>query len=251
MLALLIEYDGTDYVGWQNQPNGVAVQSVMEGAVAMVYGVPVPVVGSGRTDAGVHARGQVAHVDLPARANNIPPDKIAIALNTQLPRDVRIRAARLLEAPFHARFDAVWREYEYNIAREHSVFMRRYAWWPELPYREELLSEAASVFIGQHDFTTFSKLNEDTHNYACSVSVCAVEEKGDRLVVRIRADRFVYGMCRSIVGAMMSVARGRRTIQDLADALIARDRSRQEVHAPAHGLTLARIGYPTNIFTIE
>jgi tRNA pseudouridine38-40 synthase len=268
MLSLLIEYDGTDYAGWQNQPNGVAVQQVLEGAVAGVFGVRVPVVGSGRTDAGVHARGQVAHVDLPAEANNIPPEKIAIALNTQLPQDIRIRTACLLEAPFHARFDAVWREYEYHISREKSVFTRRFAWCPDLPYHEELLADAAAVFVGEHDFTTFSKLNEDTGSYTCNVICCEVEltqnrsltpsgfgmmhqgapSREEQMIVRIRANRFVYGMCRSIVGAIMSVARGRCTPEQVADALIHRDRSMQEALAPPHGLVLARVEYNRPIF---
>jgi tRNA pseudouridine38-40 synthase len=195
-------------------------------------------------------------VELPAEAHAIPEEKIAVAINTRLPRDIRIRAARLLEAPFHARFDAVSREYEYHITMRESVFTRRFAWTPELPWKPELLAAAGTVFVGRHDFTTFSKLNEDTDSYVCTVQECTVlcspfsvlRSPFSDVVVRIRADRFVYGMCRSIVGAMMSVARGRRTKDEIAQALAAMERSRQEVLVPPHGLVLAEVVYPTSVF---
>ena len=247
-IALLIEFDGTAYSGWQIQPNAITIQEILEGALARAYGVSVNVVGAGRTDAGVHARGQVANANIDEQANALPSDKIANAINAYLPLDIRIRDARVVDDAFHARFSAVWREYVYNIARERSVFDQRFAWYPELPYDAGLLGDAAREFVGKRDFTTFSKLNPDTPKYVCDVQTCMVETHPDRLVVRIRADRFVYGMCRSIVGAMMAVARKKCDVSDIAPAFEAADRSKQFVLAPAHGLVLNKIGYPDELF---
>lgn len=249
MLALLVEYDGTEYAGWQNQPNAPTIQAVLEYAVRMIYGVSTPVVGSGRTDAGVHARGQVAHVDLPNNAHQLNQSKITSALNSKLPPDIRVRKACTLETPFHARYDAVRREYRYYITKEKSVFNQRFSWSPTLPFDPALLHEATDVFRGCFDFTTFSKLNESTASYVCNVLECSVHENSAQIEIVIAADRFVYGMCRSIVGAMMSVARGRRSTNDIRSALEARDRSLQEVLAPAQGLILTSVTYPFELFT--
>lgn len=246
-LALLIEYDGTDYAGWQIQPNGLAVQQAVESAVTAAFGVACSVVGSGRTDSGVHARGQVAHVHI-HDGHDIPIEKVRVALNVQLPRDIRIRDARDVDAAFHARFGAIRREYVYVIAREESVFHRRFAWKPEIPYDEGLLGNAAREFLGKHDMTTYSKRNNAVENYVCDVTTCRVEPESDRLVIRIGADRFVYGMCRCMVGAMMDVARKRIDLSEIADRRSALDRSLQSTMAPAHGLILNKVSYPDGIF---
>lgn len=246
-LALLIEYDGTSYAGWQYQANGRSVQETIEQAITETYGVTCAVVGSGRTDAGVHARGQVAHLHI-TDGHDVPIAKVPIALNVRLPRDIRIRDARDVDTDFHARFGATAREYVYTIAREESVFHRHFAWRPELPYDAGLLGNAARTFVGKYDFTTYSKLNANTKSYVCDVSTCRVEPESDRLVIRIRADRFVYGMCRSIVGAMMEAARGKIDPSDLSDRLAACDRRLQSPIAPAHGLILNRVSYPNGIF---
>ena len=247
-LALLIEYDGTNYAGWQNQPNGTAVQEVIEGAITEAFGVRVPVVGSGRTDAGVHARGQVAHVHLPDEAHDIPTEKVRVALNTRLPRDIRIRRAAEVDEQFHARYDPEWREYVYDIAPEESVFTRHFAWTPDLPYDVDNLVAAASIFEGERDFTSFSKHNPDTSSYICNVHICRVEPGDGVLTIRIRADRFVYGMCRSIVGAMMAVARGRMSPDEILNAFDQKDRNLQPGLAPAHGLILNHVRYPNGLF---
>lgn len=246
-LALLIEYDGTSYAGWQHQINGRSVQETVEQAIAETFGATCAVVGSGRTDAGVHARGQVAHVHI-TDGHDVPTVKVPIALNVRLPRDIRIRDARDVNTDFHARFGAIAREYIYTIAREESVFHRHFSWKPDLPYDAGILGNAARSFVGKHDFTTYSKLNVDTKSYVCDVSICRVEPESDRLVIRIRADRFVYGMCRSIVGAMMESARRKFDPTELADRLHARDRRLQSPLAPPHGLILNRVSYPNGIF---
>ncbi|MBU3741738.1 MAG: tRNA pseudouridine(38-40) synthase TruA [Candidatus Kapabacteria bacterium] len=247
-LALLIEYDGTDYAGWQIQPNGMSVQQRIESAMFDAFGVPCGIVGSGRTDSGVHARGQVAHTRV-TDGHDIPIAKIPVALNVRLPRDIRIRDAAEVDADFHARFGAIRREYVYVISREASVFHRRFAWKPEIPYDEGLLGNAAREFVGRHDMTTYSKHNHVIENHVCDITTCIVEPESDRLLIRIAADRFVYGMCRCIVGAMMDVARKKLPLHAIAEYREARDRSMQSPIAPAHGLILNRVSYANDVFS--
>ena len=243
MIKLTLEYDGTSYAGWQVQPNAVTVQEVMQKAVLETFGVEVAVVGSGRTDAGVHARGQVAHVDLPDGAHDIPIDKVRQAINSQLPRDIRVVKAETAPSEFHARYDPIWREYEYHIAKHASVFLRHYAWHPNGTFDIDLLKSAAEIFVGQHDFTSFSKNNPSTKSYVCKLMICAVEDHEDHWIIRLRADRFVYSMCRSIVGGMMECARGKVSVQELRGALRAANRVNHTLAAPACGLYLTEVEY--------
>jgi tRNA pseudouridine38-40 synthase len=257
-IALLIEYDGTEYVGWQRQPSGMTVQEALEIAVrdmlaeAASPSYEYPVVGSGRTDAGVHGLGQVAHVDIPTECS-IPQATIQRALNSWLRRagrtDIHIRSAAEVDASFHARFHAIQREYRYTVRAEYSVFHQRYAWQPALPFQPERLFDAARVFVGTHDFTTFSKHNPETSNYTCTVETAEWTHRADNSYeFRICANRYVYGMVRSIVAAMMDVARGKRGIDELYAALEQRSRLGNSQLAPPHGLVLWRVRYPTDPF---
>jgi len=246
-IAVLLEYDGTHYAGWQRQPNTKTVQGEVERAVTECFGVPVRIVGSGRTDSGVHARGQVAHM-LIEDGNAIPTNKIALAVNTHLPPDIRVRAAEDVDEAFHARHHANWREYSYTISDEHSVFYERFAWCPKKPYDHSLLAASAQAFVGEHDFTTFSKFRADCGTYVCDVMDCHVDETEGGSIVRIRANRFVYSMVRSVVGAMMDVAWQRRSIDDVRAALMAQDRSLSSQLAPPQGLCLTTVHYPNEIF---
>lgn len=250
-LALLIEYEGTNYVGWQNQPNGQSIQQTIESAIKETFGVHQQVIGSGRTDSGVHARGQVAHVHLPEESHRIPIEKVYVALNTHLPRDIRVRAACEVPEEFHARFDALSREYVYVITKQASVFTRTFAWTPELPFNAARFAEATRVFEGLHDFTAISKHNPSTASYKCNVESCRVEEFDDRFLVRIRADRFVYGMCRAIIGTSMTVARGKMECSDAQTLLASGVRSGQAPLAPPQGLVLNHVRYRNGIFDNE
>jgi len=246
-IALAIEYDGTNYVGWQLQPNGISIQQRIEDACHAVFGVEVRIIGSGRTDTGVHARLQVAHCHI-ANGNNVPLSRIPRALNTNLPFDIRIRAAADVQPTFHARFDPDWREYVYRIALNESVFQRHFYYTPQATLDLDAMQSALNVFEGEHDFTTFSKQNADTKSYVCSVSTCTLEQHDSNVTIRIRANRFVYGMCRSIVGAAMDAARGSCTTSDIRKALQSNNRSLQSPLAPPHGLILNRVHYPSAIF---
>lgn len=246
--ALLVEYDGTDYAGWQRQVNALTVQEVLENAIQAITGESVNVIGSGRTDRGVHGFGQVAHVDFPD-ASSIPEQQLARAINSTMPYDIRVRAATFVDDRFHARFQAVRREYKYTVSDHYSVFRRRYAWQVWTPFSTEQLSAAAAVFLGTHNFTTFSKHNPDTENYVCHV------EKAEWIKIEegvwsfhIVADRFVYGMVRSVVGAMMAVATNKRSAEDLSEALRLQDRARKSPLAPPTGLVLWRVRYDNDPF---
>ncbi|MFM8771595.1 MAG: tRNA pseudouridine(38-40) synthase TruA [Candidatus Kapaibacterium sp.] len=243
-LRLLIEYDGTDYVGWQRQSNGVSVQQRVEEALSVAYGVPCIIHGAGRTDAGVHASGQCAHVELPDGAHEIPIEKAPVAINTRLPKDIRILGVEQVHDSFHARFDAIWREYVYSIALVPRVFNRRTSWHTDLPYDRDLFAEALASMRGQHNFTAFSKSNPSTTSYICDLQICQTSVNGDVLEVRLRADRFVYGMCRAIIGASMSVARKRLSIDELTTLHDSAQRLVAPSLAPAHGLCLVGVGYP-------
>lgn len=249
-IALLIEYDGSRYAGWQRQSNGITVQQRVEESLTKTFGHDCVIHGAGRTDSGVHASGQVAHVQLGDDAHRIPMEKLSIALNTRLPLDIRIKQTALVSNDFHARFDAIWREYIYTITTSDSVFHRHYAWNPELPFSSDVLNEALTVMIGQHDFTAISKHNPDTKSYICNVDACEMWRDNDLIHIRIRANRFVYGMCRAIVGAAMSVARGRMSTSDLRELLSSRVRQKAPIIVPPNGLNLNTVGYTNEIFTL-
>jgi tRNA pseudouridine38-40 synthase len=247
--ALLIEYDGTEYAGWQRQQNATTVQEVLENAVAKIMGTDsASVIGSGRTDSGVHAFGQVAHTDIP-NSSSIPDHQLPKAFNAVLPRDVRVRAAKIVDASFHARFQAKRREYRYTVCRQYSVFRRLYSWHVKHAFSTDTMRSAAEIFCGQHDFTTFSKHNPSTENYVCHVQEAQWSEvEAGVWHFHIAADRFVYGMVRCIVGAMMDAALRKRSIDDLQEALERKDRLLSSPLAPPEGLILWRVSYDNDPF---
>ncbi len=247
-VVLLIAFDGTNYSGMQNQKSAPSVQESIEDAVEQAIGYHCHVIAAGRTDAGVHARGMVAH--LRVRDDwSIPEEKIRKALNARLPRDIRIRGAQWRDDDlFHARFDAIGREYSYTIMREEDPLRRLSAWQTRYSFDESILFDSATAFVGVHNFTTFSKLNEDVRSYICSVDICQwsiVEPNVYRL--RIKANRFVYGMVRSLVGAMMDTARGKRTTDELRSSLAAQNRALSSPLAPACGLVFEQAYYPPEL----
>lgn len=243
-LALLIEYDGTRYGGWQVQENSATVQGSIEKALYQISERKISIIGAGRTDAGVHAAGQVAHARLGFEFP-VAKEKIAKALNANLPKDIRIIKANMLNRDFHSRFDAIAREYSYTFVTRDSVFLSHFAAVIKYKIDKQKLSEASEIFLGEHDFTTFSKFNADTPKYVCRVNKCkwtAHDQISFRL--EIKADRFVYGMVRSLVGAMVDAARGKRAVSELRNALEAADRSLNSPLAAPQGLVLEKIYYP-------
>ncbi|MFN3306387.1 MAG: tRNA pseudouridine(38-40) synthase TruA [Candidatus Kapaibacteriota bacterium] len=243
-IVFLIEYDGTNYSGWQRQKNSNSVQETIERAIEVVSKQRVFVVGAGRTDTGVHALGQVAHSIVDPNFP-IPEKKLVCAINSSLPLDIRILQAKIIENKFHATKDAIAREYWYLVTTKNSVFLRNNALFVPLKLDINLLNETASIFIGEHNFEPFAKKNPSTKNYICSIEVSKWLGLSSSLYLYIiKANRFVYGLVRSLVGAMLDVARGRRQLQELQEALRSGRKNFPTPLAKEKGLYLAKVYYP-------
>jgi len=237
-----LAYDGTDFVGWQRQADGVSVQGLIEEALAEFDSVAVAVVGAGRTDAGVHARGQVASFTL---AREISPDTLRRALNAKLPETVRVIGAETAPPEFHARFDARSKTYRYRIANGPmlSPFERRYAWHVAEALDVEAMADGARRLHGRHDFAAFQSAGTAVHSTEREVFAAAFSTLDDVLLFDIRADGFLRHMVRAIVGTLVEIGRARRRA-DWIDAILAsRDRSRAGRGAPPHGLFLMAVEY--------
>lgn len=237
---IVLEYDGTEFCGWQIQPNGRTVQEELERALRQITGEVVRVAGGGRTDAGVHARGQVATFSL---VKEFAPVELRRSLNGVLPEDVVVHSAGIVDGRFHARFSATARRYAYTIAVGPTAIDRRSAWI--CPYRldAEALHRLAGRVNGEHDFTSFAKVGSDIEHGRCIVTMSEWMIEGDRWVYHVQADRFLYGMVRALVGTMVDIARGYRPESDWDAILEARDRRQAGTAAPACGLCLMAIAY--------
>lgn len=246
-IALLLEYDGTDFAGWQHQPNQRTVQSELTKVLQRFIPFDGFVVGAGRTDVGVHARGQVAHfsvVKLPFEVQEIPS-----IFAKRLPNDLRIIDARIPNGDdFHSRFTATERTYHYVISMQDSVFTRRYSWLQLQELSLEILQEAAEMFVGIHDFSTFTKRNKEVTDHRCIVNDCewSYNTQTQQCVFTIKANRFLYSMVRALVGAMVRCGQGKDTIQELRERFEQQNRSYIQKLAPPNGLHLAKVSYPTS-----
>jgi tRNA pseudouridine38-40 synthase len=242
-IALLIEYDGTDFAGWQVQPNTRTVQQELETAFKRVLQQRVAITASGRTDSGVHGLGMVAHATLAEL--NFGLEKLTEALNAESGYDVVVRSVKEVPEDFHARYSTLDREYRYTIFRRRTALYRNFSWYVRGDLNIDAMKRCASLCIGEHDFTSFSKQSDDVEHYRCIVDDCTFEESGVSLVFMIRANRFVRGMVRSLVGALVEVGREKLTQEKFKDLLnnpVEEDRARHL--APAQGLMLWRIRYP-------
>ena len=243
-IRLKVAYDGTDYRGWQFQPEEPTIQGHLEDALEKILGEKVRVTGAGRTDTGVHALGQVAHFDT---LNNLPAKVIERALNATLPREIRVRQVTEACETFHARHWALWKMYRYGIADMHlpeSIFLDRTNWLRNTSVDLETLNQCCSIVLGEHDFATFSKKEGARENHLCRVYEAYWKKEETSLSFEIKADRFLRGMVRMLVGGMIAVAGRRTTVDDFSRALASPGRWRMAEPAPACGLTLVQVEYP-------
>ena len=240
---LVIEYDGAPFVGWQMQDNGPSVQGVLTAAFAAFCGEAVAVQGAGRTDAGVHAHGQVAHVDL---AKQWDTDTVRDAVNAYLrPHPVAVRSAQIATAEFDARFSAVQRHYLYRIVnrRPDLTLDRERAWRVARPLDAQAMHQAAQHLVGRHDFTTFRAAECQANSPVKTLQRLDVDRRGEEIHVHASARSFLHTQVRSMVGSLALVGEGKWSADDLARARDARDRAACGPVAPPDGLYLERVDY--------
>ncbi len=240
---ITVEYDGSGFVGWQRQKNGLGVQQALEEAIAGFSGETVTLFAAGRTDSGVHALGQVAHFDL---QREFDTDTVRDAVNFHVkPAPVSVIEAELAEADFDARRSARQRGYLYRLCnrRAEPVLERKRAWWVATPLDAAAMADAARVLTGKHDFTTFRAINCQARSPVKTLDVLDVVREGNFILIRARARSFMHHQVRNIVGTLKLVGEGKWTAKDVTAALEARDRARGGPTAPAEGLYLVEVLY--------
>ena len=240
---LTIEYDGSGFVGWQRQDNGVSVQQALEEAIAEFSGQAVTAYAAGRTDSGVHALGQVVHIDLDGEPG---PETVRDAINFHLkPAPVAVLAAETADGDFNARTSATKRAYLYRIANRRAPLAvdRDRAWWVPTPLDPDAMADGARELLGRHDFTTFRAAGCQAASPVKTLDVLDVAGDGDEIRVTVRARSFLYRQVRNIVGTLALVGEGKWSPGDVGSALAARDRSAGGPTAPAHGLYLLEVVY--------
>jgi tRNA pseudouridine38-40 synthase len=243
---ITVAYDGTNYSGWQVQPNAITVQQVLEEALAKLVRQPVPLVGAGRTDAGVNAACMVAHGDFPAELDT---RQLVYKLNKILPPDIAVSDVRRVKDDAHARFDAISRRYNYRVVTAKSPFARKYACrvMPGIDF--DAMNRAASVLYEYTDFTSFSKLHTDVKTNNCKVTFAQWRQVGEcEWVFEIEADRFLRNMVRAIVGTLLLVGRGKMTLDGFRAVIENKARGEAGDSAMGEALFLVDVKYPDTIF---
>jgi len=236
-----LAYDGTDLFGWQTQLNRRTVQEDLEKALGTILREPVRIIGAGRTDAGVHAIGQVASF---RTQQEIPDEKRVLhSLNGILNRDIAVRQLSRAPNDFHARHSARYRQYAYSILLQKPALRRQYSWFLRYSVNWTCIEELLPVLTGPHDFRAFCSSDSATKDTHCDIAFFSLEHKGFEKVFHVRANRFLYRMVRSLVGTLIDIGRGDLPIENLSKALESGDRTLVGDTAPARGLTMVEVGY--------
>lgn len=243
---MTLAYKGTNYHGWQRQPNGLTIQEILEDALSTILGIPISVYGAGRTDAGVHAFSMTAHFDVPEPLK--APENLALRLSGFLPSDIAVYNIRSVNDDAHSRFDAIARRYEYHVILNKNPFLHGMATRLKFKADFELMNKAAACLVDYTDFTSFSKYHTQTKTNNCKIFFARWEFRDDHYVFNIQANRFLRDMVRAIVGTLLDVGRGKRTVKEFQDIIEAKDRRYAGASAPAEGLYLAEIIYPPELF---
>ena len=247
---IYLAYDGTNYHGWQIQPNGVSVQETLtRGLKTFLRDEGLEVTGAGRTDAGVHARLMVAHFD----SNHLlDVDVVTDKLNRILPPDISVYRVRRVRPEAHARFDATYRTYKYYITTRKDPFNRAYSWRIFQPLDFGKMNEAAKTLFDYIDFTSFSKLHTDVKTNNCRIMQAYWEQTGpDEWVFTIQADRFLRNMVRAVVGTLVEVGRGKLSVEGFRKVIEEKNRCSAGTSVPGNALFLVDIGYPESLFEVE
>ena len=241
---LQISYKGTNYHGWQVQPNAISVQEVMEKALSTILREEISVVGAGRTDTGVHASFFVLHFD---SENENLNSNFVYKINSFLPSDIAAQRIWKVNDESHARFSAQSRTYKYYISTEKNPFKTETSYLFTLPLNVKNMNEAAKVLCEFEDFTSFSKLHTDVKTNNCKIMLAEWKEEKGQLVFTIKADRFLRNMVRAIVGTLLEMGKGKISVVQFREIIEKKDRKVAGTSAPAHGLFLVNIGYPEEI----
>jgi tRNA pseudouridine38-40 synthase len=242
-IQLIVEYDGTAYCGWQRQQNGLSIQQLLEESIGRMTGVESRVIGSGRTDAGVHAIGQVAHFHT---ISPLGERNLLMGINSILPPDIVVRSLREVDLSFHARFDVKSKVYLYRICNRpvRSALERCYGWFVWEPLDLRKIDGALDLFRGRHDFSSFCSSHTDSPDHIRTVlDIGVVKDEIDIIHISLEADGFLRYMVRTIVGALVDIGRGKLTREEVAEILAAKDRRKAGLTAPPQGLFLKEVRY--------
>lgn len=238
-IAAQIQYDGTDYHGWQIQKNATSIQGVIEQTLSTIAQEDVSIFGCGRTDKGVHAYDFFFHTDMTWQSGHIR------RVNAMLPTSISLKNIFDAGTNYHARFDATSRTYIYRISRTKNPFHTRFTYHWRIPVDMEAMNAAAQMLIGEQDFKCFSKQGSQVNNYICHVEAAHWSAEGDELIFKITANRFLRNMVRAVVGTLLDIGEGKKTVDDILLILKSRDRSKAGRSVPASGLGLYKIDYPS------
>lgn len=249
-VKLTVAYDGTNYCGWQVQPNGITIEEMLNRHLTELLKEPVKVIGASRTDAGVHAMGNVAVFDTNAR---MPAEKISYALNTRLPEDIRIQESCEVAQDFHPRFCRTVKTYEYCILNRRfpDPVKRLYSLFYYYPLDVEKMRQAASYLVGEHDFKSLCTHKDEVENTVRTIYSVDIRKEEDMICIRICGNGFLYNMVRIIVGTLLRVGSGYYEADYMKTLLETKDRQAAGETAPPHGLTLLKIEYPDGDGRIE
>lgn len=240
-----ISYNGINYHGWQIQPNAVTVQEVLEKGLFHILKKRTEVVGSGRTDTGVHARQQPAHFDAEL---TLDLGDLKHKLNGILPRDIAINNIREVKSDAHTRFNATERVYQYYIHQQKTPFLENLSYQYTFNLDVDLMNKAAQKLIGEHDFESFSKVKTEVNNFICTITRAHWFYVNDQLIFEVRANRFLRGMVRALVGTLLEVGRGKLTVEEFVNIIGSSDRAKAGRAVPPYGLFLTEVHYPEEIY---
>ncbi|MBS9767837.1 MAG: tRNA pseudouridine(38-40) synthase TruA [Flavobacteriaceae bacterium] len=243
---LEIAYKGTNYHGWQSQPNAVTVQETIEKAMSLLLRCPISILGAGRTDTGVHAEQMFAHFDIDF---SIEKERFIYKMNSFLPSDIAIKDLREVQPEAHARFDAEQRSYRYQIYVGKNPFYTDKSW--QLFSKNlniDLMNTASGIMLEYNDFQCFSRSNSDVRTYICDIKKAEWKQEGQWLLFSITADRFLRNMVRAVVGTLVNVGEGKTSLEEFRQIIESKNRSNAGASAPAQGLFLTEVTYPKKLF---